>query len=298
MTDLADPARYEAFTCLKPGTRLEKPEFDRGGDGRLRYAWRANTPAVGPIEQAKFVREGKIKGDEALLALRDAANGRPVVAHSGTVAWNEYRKRYLLIAVESFGGPSLLGEIWFAEADTPLGPWAYARQVVTHDKYSFYNPKHHPEFDQDGGRKIYFEGTYTTTFSGNTDPTPRYDYNQLMYRLDLADARLNLPVPIYATPDGRYATGRAGFLAAGGKAPAFFALERAGKGMIALPLGKGDCHAFPADAKDAPEAVVPLYALGGVTMGYTTDASRAPAGARPLARVWPAPTAVALPPLN
>jgi hypothetical protein len=27
-------------------------------------------------------------------------------------------------------------------------------------------------------------------FSGNPDKTPRYDYNQVMYRLDLADPRL------------------------------------------------------------------------------------------------------------
>jgi hypothetical protein len=48
----------------------------------------------------------------------------------------------------------------------------------------------HPFFDQEGGRIIYFEGTYASTFSGNTNPTPRYDYNQIMYRLDLADPRL------------------------------------------------------------------------------------------------------------
>ena len=71
---------------------------------------------------------------------------------------------------------------------------------MTHDKYSFYNPKQHPMFDKDGGRIIFFEGTYTTTFSGNQDPTPRYDYNQVMYQLDLSDPRLALPVAIYLTP--------------------------------------------------------------------------------------------------
>ena len=105
-------------------------------------------------------------------------------------------------------GSSFLGEVWYAEADTPLGPWVYARKIVTHDDYSFYNPKQHPIFDQDGGRIIFFEGTYTTTFSGNKDPTPRYDYNQVMYQLDLADPRLALPVAVYeaagiaATPAG------------------------------------------------------------------------------------------------
>lgn len=87
----------------------------------------------------------------------------------------------------------MLGEVWYAEADRPEGPWAAARQILSHDKYSFYNPKQHPQFTADGGRTIYFEGTYTRTFSGNDVPTPRYEYNQVMYRLDLTDPRLALP---------------------------------------------------------------------------------------------------------
>jgi hypothetical protein len=44
-------------------------------------------------------------------------------------------------------------------------------------------------FDQNDGRTIYFEGTYCNTFT--TSPaTPRYNYNQLMYRLDLGQKRL------------------------------------------------------------------------------------------------------------
>lgn len=67
-----------------------------------------------------------------------------------------------------------------------------------------YWPAQHPFFDQDGGRKIYFEGTYTTTFSGNPVTTPRYEYNQLMYRLSLDDPRLFLPAPVYRLKDGTY----------------------------------------------------------------------------------------------
>jgi len=46
-------------------------------------------------------------------------------------------------------------------------------------------------FDRDGGRVIFFEATYTNTFSGNPDQTPRYNYNQIMYQLDLSDPRLH-----------------------------------------------------------------------------------------------------------
>ena len=50
---------------------------------------------------------------------------------------------------------------------------------------------------------IYFEGTYTREFSDAPVATPRYNYNQLMYRLDLADPRLVLPVAVYQVK-GRY----------------------------------------------------------------------------------------------
>src|SRR2546426_2149668 len=96
------------------------------------------------------------------------------------------------------------GEVWFSEADTPTGPWVYARLVAEHGRYNFYNPTQHQFFDQDGGRLIYFEGTYTDSFSGAKEKTPRYDYNQIMYRLSLDDVRLGLPAPVYSVrqPDG------------------------------------------------------------------------------------------------
>ena len=46
-------------------------------------------------------------------------------------------------------------------------------------------------FVQDfGGPVLIFEGTYTMQFANNPPPTPRYDYNQMMYRLDLDDPAL------------------------------------------------------------------------------------------------------------
>ena len=61
---------------------------------------------------------------------------------------------------------------------------------MTHDDYAFYNVAQRPFFDEQGGRVIYFEATYTRTFSGTKVETPYYDYNQIMYRLDLDDPRL------------------------------------------------------------------------------------------------------------
>ena len=41
-----------------------------------------------------------------------------------------------------------------------------------------------------GGRVISFEGTYVTIFLGHEHSMPRYDYNQLLYRLDLEHGSL------------------------------------------------------------------------------------------------------------
>src|SRR5262249_52103752 len=195
---LADPRAYETFSCLASGSRYEKAasRLDRGPDGRLRYAWKGATGPVGLKEQQELIAAGKIKPEEALLQLRDIETGKPLRIHGGSVSWNAYRKRWALIAGQ-IGGTSLLGEIWYAEADTPVGPWVYARKIVTHDNYSFYNVTQHPFFDQEGGRRIYFEGTYTRSFTNNQDPTPHYEYNQVMYRLSLDDPRLALPAPVY-----------------------------------------------------------------------------------------------------
>ncbi len=186
-----DPAACEAFTCLKQGTRFAKgkAEVERGPDGTLVYGWKRDTDPTSAAEEAELIATGKIRDEEARHLPRDVDNGKTVRLHSGSVNWNEYRRKWILIAV-AIGNTSFLGEVYYAEADSPTGPWLKAKKIITHDKYSFYNPVQHPFFDQEGGRIIYLEGTYASTFSGNTNPTPRYDYNQIMYRLDLADPRL------------------------------------------------------------------------------------------------------------
>lgn len=186
----ADLSKYEAYTCLKPGSTLAKPEFDRDADGKPQYRWRANAPAITPEKQAEWMKKGLLTADDSPIPLIAHDTGVPVTMHRGSVNWNAYRKKWVMIATQVGGKPSFLGEVWYAEADDPVGPWRDAVKVVTHDRMDFYNPVHHPQFDRDGGRTIYFEGTYTNTFSGNPDRTPRYEYNQVMHRLDLGDERL------------------------------------------------------------------------------------------------------------
>src|SRR5205823_122981 len=124
---------YEGFTCLKEGTRPEDGKIDREGD-RVVYSWKKNTPPLSAKDQEKLIKSGVLKESELLTALRDVDTGKPVTAHAGSVYWNTYRNRWVMIFTEHFG-TSLLGEVWYAEADAPVGPWVYGRKVVTHDKY-------------------------------------------------------------------------------------------------------------------------------------------------------------------
>jgi hypothetical protein len=193
---LQDLSGYEAFTCLAPGSRAgPDAKLDRDAQGKLVWGWKRDTAALGTRDLVKLVEAKKVPRDEAWPLPTDVETKQPVTVALGSVRYNSFRKKYVGIGVQLGGKSSFLGEIWYSEADKPEGPWRWARKVVTHDRYSFYNPVQHPFFEQEGGRLIYFEGTYCTTFSrrDDDDPTPRYDYNQVMYRLDLSDPRLALP---------------------------------------------------------------------------------------------------------
>ena len=124
------------------------------------------------------------------VAARDGAIVRP---HRGSIAWSGYRRRWITVFTERFGKPSPFGEVWYAEAPAPSGPWGGAVKVLSHDNYSFYNPRIDGELADPDGPVVLFEGTYSTMFAASPPPTPRHDYNQILYRLDLDDPRLAGP---------------------------------------------------------------------------------------------------------
>lgn len=123
-------------------------------------------------------------------ALASAVDGSEVLPHSGSIAWNEFRQRWVTVFMQRFGKPSAFGVLWYAEADSPLGPWGSAVEILSHENYTFYNPRIHPEITAAEEPILLFEGTYTAEFADHPVPTPRYDYNQILYRLDLDDAKL------------------------------------------------------------------------------------------------------------
>lgn len=330
LADLTNPAAYEAFTCLAPGSRgdAEPPALDRDASGQLVYGWKAGTAPVEHGRQMELIRRGLLQPEEAWLQLQDVDSGGLIQTHGGSVFYNAWRRRWIMIALQQGGATSLLGEVWFAEADTTLGPWVYARKIVTHDDYSFYNVTQHPYFDADGGRRIYFEGTYTAMFSGTRSGTPRYDYNQVMYGLSLDDPRLILPVPVYAVAES---PGRVELLTGEAvtqrhawdrvKSIEFFAMppDRPREDLVAVvatidaatgtqrlavqssanvPAGAQDrvvFRALPPDLASPPATVVPLFEhqpAGIVPHTYRTHAATdAAEDALPLCFVWRSPPA-------
>jgi hypothetical protein len=194
-----DLSLYEGYTCLKQGSRYAGPTrtiLDRNPQGELIWNWKRDTPPLSPKEQQELVAAGKMARDESTFRLQDVESSKPVLLHESSCYWNAYRKCYVMIASE-LNGATMLGEVWYSEAMRPEGPWINARKIITHankkgDAHDFYNPTQHAFFDREGGRLIYLEGTYVNTFSGNIHPTPYYEYNQIMYRLNLSDPQLSL----------------------------------------------------------------------------------------------------------
>ena len=228
---------YQAYTPLTNSTG-DHYQVERNTNGELAYRWTTNAVVMDDNIASKLIAHKEITAKEASHSLLDIDSGEVIRTQHGSVYYNELKRRYVMI-ISQIGGSSLLGEVWYAEAPEPTGPWKYTRKIVSHNNYSFYNPKQHPLFNTDGGRTIYFEGTYTNMFSGNKNPTPGYNYNQIMYKVDVQDPQLNLPLPVTLAKNinqgtfqwmiGKVRDGYTG-------APEFYALEQKAKGMREISL--------------------------------------------------------------
>lgn len=181
--------RSETETRCRPLLEGHAVEW-RDADGRTWMLFGNPFPAIRC--PATFEAWANPRTWEPLAApkvLLDAAC-RQVVPHSGSIAWNPWRERWVAIFMERHGKPSAFGEVWYAEAASPLGPWGAAVKVVSHENYTFYNPRIHPEFTPAASPILLFEATFTRQFADRPAPVARHDYNQVLYRLDLDDAAL------------------------------------------------------------------------------------------------------------
>jgi hypothetical protein len=309
---------YEVFSAFGANGSTT---LNRNADGSLAYAWR---PAA-PVSTQAALEAAQVPADQDLDGhLTDIIDGGNVQVSNGaanssfasTVMWNDYRKRFGGIIEQQYG-VTFLGESWYSEADTPLGPWVFARKVVTHATTgnTFYNPDIIPFLGEAGGRIVFFDATYTKTYS-KAQPTPRYDYNEMMYRLDLDDPEMALPVAVYDR-NGELTTKagiRVGDLPI---APAFFAYDRPVRGAFAVAPSGPSCastslvlganpptparfYALPPDKVDGGPgpSTIPLYEYTGAGGGHTYSVQSSLAGYQrgaAIAQVWPTPIQVALP---
>jgi hypothetical protein len=187
---ILDPSQYETYTYILPESDAENSKLERDKDGKLVWRWRRDSRLPTRDLEERLFRENQISEHERAFRMDTAGSDRRWTLHTSTIAWNDYRKRWIMIGLEVGGENSFLGEVYYCEAEKLHGPWSPGVKIVTHDRYAFYNPRLHPMLTQDDGRTVFFEGTYTKTFSNAPQATPRYDYNQVMYQLDLSDPRL------------------------------------------------------------------------------------------------------------
>lgn len=155
------------------------------------------------------------------LHLRAAGrSGAELTLAGGSVHWNGFRRKYIAIIGARPGPippassrvsstvaappappkPSFDGEIYYAESAELTSGWSNATLVITHAQsgMSCYNPLQLPMYDDDSKGRIYITCTFVNSFSGVVHKQPRYDYNNVVFALDLATV----------APDGGSITGR------------------------------------------------------------------------------------------
>jgi hypothetical protein len=182
---------YEAFTALLPGSTMTKPVLDRSS-GKLRYAWRTGAPPLTESDEQELLRQGLMDKSELWISLKQKTTDTLIVLRRGSTHWNRKLQAWLLL---SSGNP---GTIWAAKSERPEGPYREAVLVATHNSTgsgrsddsdkatNFYNPTQHVFFDEDEGETIYFSGTFVTSFAPQHFATARYDYNSIMYRINVS----------------------------------------------------------------------------------------------------------------
>jgi hypothetical protein len=190
---ILDPSQYEAFTYFSAPSPKRPADPALSEEKKPFWRWQKDLPPTDSKTEHMLFKDGTILPEHACFCPVNVSDPKErIILHSGSVRWNAFRKKWILLAGQIGGKSSLLGEVFYAESDAPNGPFSHATKVLTHDKQTFYNVCHHDFLDREGGRFVHFEGTYTNDFSGNPWKTPRYNYNQVLYRLDLGSKGLGL----------------------------------------------------------------------------------------------------------
>ena len=199
--ELADHSNYEGWTPLAYGSTASAPKAARTASGQLDWQWRKGLAPMTATELMQLAKQGVISDAEAAVATAyDQETGLPLEVAGGSTHWHEGRKKWISVFGARRIDPkgvgdkeSLLGEIYFSEARSLPGlnaeaggsVWANATKIATHNQsgYSCYNPLQHSFYS--AASRIYFSCTFVNTFSGVKEKEALYDYNNMMFSLDL-----------------------------------------------------------------------------------------------------------------
>ena len=192
-------ALWESYTPLVEGATLAQPSPQLERDpttGSLVYGWKRGTGALGPDDEQAFIARGEMAPDESLVwgATTDAETGDTITLSGGDIQWSEHRQKWVYISQKQDDGNN--GEVWYSESDELLGPYDTAVKIITHEdnddmqhtmgSYTFYNVVQYP-FAAEGGY-IFISGTADAATDMDNSAranVARYDYNNIIYRLDL-----------------------------------------------------------------------------------------------------------------
>lgn len=204
---ICNEARHFYYSCLEKvsdqgdsGVIIEGDSYRlrRDENGQIQYRWQQNGVGCSALVQKKLFDAGLMRPSEALFAPVLLETGERIINFNGSIVYNNFRRRWVMI-----NQGNRAGELVYAEADTPTGPWAFARRVCEFADYNLYNPVIHPWFSRGGGKTIFFEGTYTNYFSSAAGKNPEADYNQVMFKLDLERSEMLMPIAVYSLADSQ-----------------------------------------------------------------------------------------------
>ncbi len=166
------PATYEAIVTPSLYEALTWDE----NKGEIR--WQQSRPPMTHDAEDRWMAKKLLKWSATRLQTTDVATDKEVLLRSGSIRWSAWRKLWLLIAADE------KGDVWYVESSKPDGPWHSAVRIATHGGKGFADARQIEWLDQEGGRVIHFLGTVLD------ESLTRYHGTQVMYRLNLDDARL------------------------------------------------------------------------------------------------------------
>jgi hypothetical protein len=194
---IAQLSAWESLTPLLSGSDMNNPKIDPKG-----WGWKKGMPVFHQSDETTLIAKGIMPLSQARMQIVDSITKKPVVVDSGVVHWNAFLKKYILV----FGN----GQLYLAMSDSMTGPWNTAVVIAQHEDThsSCYNSIQVSALSDATERNIYVACSYTSMWSNdapaagipnvwstclfgqnahqNCAPVvPRYEYNNLVYRLDL-----------------------------------------------------------------------------------------------------------------